>query len=186
MTLARNNRKRVTSQFPDWLRMVVHAFGAGLTFEQALPLIIETSAPPMRESMKGVMHDIASGIDHRHALKKWAAEIGSKEIIQCIDAYSLLIETGGDISAFLSNYEETLYERERIRKKVRLNTFQGYIQALVMAIMPFVVAGILITIVPEFGRPLITHQLGLTALSVSLLLIVTGLFWVYTIIHIKV
>ena len=77
-----------------------------------------------------------------------------------VSAVLLQRETGGNLVEMLDNLGQTIRDRLVFQDKVRALTAEVRLSAAVLTGMPFLVAGVIFFVQPDYLRPLIETPLG--------------------------
>jgi tight adherence protein B len=103
-----------------------------------------------------------------------------------ITAILISREVGGDLTEIFDNISSTIRERHRIEGKVRALSAQGKLQGFVICAIPPGIFIALSYIAPGMIRPLYTQPLGWAFMALIVLLMGTGIYFIYRITAIEV
>jgi tight adherence protein B len=95
-------------------------------------------------------------------------------------------ETGGNLAEILDNLSYVIRERFKIMRQVRVYTAQGRLTMMLLMGLPPVIVLVMLSMNPEFIRPLFTDPLGHTLIVVGITLQTVGYFVIRKIIRIQV
>lgn len=187
--LKRHRTRRIIAiekHLPDALDLMVRAQQSGHAFTSALQITASESRPPISVELRMVFDEINLGMSMQAAMSNLAARIDSKEIRYFVVAVLIQSETGGNLSDVLRKTAILIRERQKIAGVVRVLSAEGRISAWILSVMPFLLAFFLYLINPEFISALWKEELGLTMLGLSLGLMLFGIYWMSTLVRIKV
>lgn len=85
---------------------------------------------------------------------------------------------GGDLAQILDTIGETIQERIRMRREVMTLTAQGRLSGIILAVLPFAMAGILTFIKPDYLKPLLEDDLGRIIIAISVISELIGIFFI--------
>ena len=181
--------KRVTiieKQLPDALDLMVRAQQSGHSFISALQITASESQAPIGLELRKVFDEINLGMSVPAAMNHLASRLDSKEIRYFVVAVLIQNETGGNLAEVLRKTAALIRERQKIDGMIRVLSAEGRISAWILSLMPFVLAILLYFINPDFISVLWKKPMGLTMLTVSLCLMLTGVFWMSRLVQIRV
>lgn len=93
---------------------------------------------------------------------------------------------GGNLPETLDRLSESLREIMRLEEKVHSLTAQNRLSALMMGLMPIVVAFIYYLIDPDWVRVLLEDSWGLLLLAIAIVLNVAGFLWIRKIVTFEI
>ncbi|MEA3503091.1 MAG: type II secretion system F family protein, partial [Actinomycetota bacterium] len=101
-------------------------------------------------------------------------------------AISIQREVGGNLAEVLQSTAETMLFRNRFQREVRALTAEGRLSMYIMVGLPFVIAGVIFFLNPEYLTPLWTTLPGIIAVGGALVFMVFGTLWMRKIVNIEV
>lgn len=171
----RRRRKKFTNQLGDMLTMVANALRAGFSFMQAFELISREMDAPMGREVQLVVNEVNLGNTLESALDNMQRRVASPDFELVVTAVLIQRQVGGDLASILDTISETIAERVRMRREVMTLTAQGRLSGIILAILPFAMAGILTFIKPDYLQPLIEDSLGRIIIIVAIILEMIGI-----------
>ena len=142
-----------TEQLPDILTLLVGALRAGYGLTQALEMLVEELPDPASKEFRRVMRSIELGSTVQHALREMADRVGSDDLDLVVTAISVQYEMGGNLAQTLDTIGETVRDRIRILREIKVLTAQQRITGYVLAVWPFIMGVVLFLINPSYmGR----------------------------------
>lgn len=181
----RRRRKKFTNQLGDMLTMVANALRAGFSFMQAFELISREMDAPMGREVQLVVNEVNLGNTLESALDNMQRRVASPDFELVVTAVLIQRQVGGDLASILDTISETIAERVRMRREVMTLTAQGRLSGIVLAILPFIMAGILTFIKPDYLEPLIEDELGRIIIGVAIVSELIGIFFIKKITDIR-
>ena len=103
-----------------------------------------------------------------------------------VTAVMLQRETGGNLAEILDNLSYLIRERFKIMRQVRVYTAQGRLTMMLLMGMPPIIVMMMLTMNPDFIRPLFSDPLGHILLVAGITLQTIGYFVIRKIIRIQV
>ncbi len=101
-------------------------------------------------------------------------------------AINIQREVGGNLAEVLEILADTIRERDRVSRQIKVLTAEGRLSAIILVILPFFLATILTYLNPAYMSTLITTKSGLLLVSLSSVLMIIGSFWLKKIVTIEV
>lgn len=183
----RSQRMALISQaLPDALDLMARSMQAGHAFSSALQVAAKDCAPPLSHELRTVFEEINFGISTAQALQGLATRVASEDVRYFVVAVIIQSETGGNLAEILKNTAQLIRERQKIAGVVRVLSAEGRISALILSLLPFVLAALMSLLNPGFVSRLWTDPMGLQLVYISLTLMAIGILWMWRLIQIRV
>ncbi len=182
------NRRRAQFQagLADMLQLIAGSLSAGYSMPQALDTVARESKGPIAQEFDRALLQARVGVPLEDALDGIAARMRSVDFSWIVMAIRVQREIGGNLAEVLRNVAETLRERDRIRRQVRVLSSEGRLSAWILGALPVVFAIYLIVIRPEYIGILITTPVGIMMLGGALVLFTIGVVWMTRIVKVEV
>ena len=165
----RNKRlKQVEEQLPEALEFISRALVAGHSLPMSLELLAEEIGPPLSQELRKTVDEYNLGVSMEQALENLADRVPSVDIRFFASAIMTQSRTGGNLHDLLESLSETIRERSTLKGHVRAMTANGRMTAVILALLPFIIGGIMMMVNPEYVSILVEHPLGKTLLFVAL------------------
>ena len=174
----RRRRKKFTNQLGDMMTMVANALRAGFSFMQAFELISREMDAPMGKEVKLVVNEVNLGNTIESALNNMQQRVASPDFELVVTAVLIQRQVGGDLAQILDTISDTIQERIRMRREVMTLTAQGRLSGIILAVLPFAMAGILTFIKPDYLKPLLEDDLGRIIIAISVISELIGIFFI--------
>lgn len=174
----RRRRKKFTNQLGDMLTMVANALRAGFSFMQAFELISREMDAPMGREVQLVVNEVNLGNTLESALDNMQRRVASPDFELVVTAVLIQRQVGGDLAQILDTIGETIQERIRMRREIMTLTAQGRLSGIILAVLPFAMAGILTFIKPDYLKPLLEDDLGRIIIAISVISELIGIFFI--------
>jgi len=182
-------RKRIArfgEQFPDALDVIVRGLRAGHPFRVALALVAREMPDPIGSEFGIMADEITFGLDLAPAVDNVVRRVGHEDLPFFAVAVGIQNQTGGNLAEILSRLSHLLRQRAKLRLKVRALTSEGRLSALSLSLAPFILFGVISLISPTYYGEVRNHPVILPVMVVGLLLLATGNFIMYRMVHFKV
>jgi tight adherence protein B len=160
--------KLVEDQLPEALEFISRALVAGHTLPMALELLADEIGPPLSLELRKAVDEYNLGLSMEQSLENLADRVPSVDIRFFASAIMTQSRTGGNLHDLLETLSETIRERATLKGQVRALTANGRITAVVLSMLPFVIAAIMLMVNEEYFQILLDHPLGKTLLVMAL------------------
>lgn len=168
------------------LRLIAGGVRVGLALRQALTVVIEEMTDPARHEYMRVVGQTNIGMSVYDALDDLAVRMPSNETLMMARAIRIQSQTGGDLGKILEHLADTIKERRRIARKIRAMTAEGRASALILALLPPMLAGFITLTQPAMGRALLLTGMGHGALVIVAILEGLGIFSLLKILQVDI
>nr|WP_294517567.1 type II secretion system F family protein [uncultured Rhodopila sp.] len=168
-------RNELIKQLPDALAMIVRTVRAGIPVTEACQVAARES-PALTAAEFGILsNEISVGRTMEDGLWKMAARTGLREYRFLAVALTLQAQTGGNLTETLEKLADVIRRRSALRQRGKALTSEGRATAVVLTILPFLVAAALTLVAPTYIVLLITDPLGKKILLAAITCLCLGL-----------
>ena len=165
---------RFTEQLPDTVVTLANGIRAGLTLQQAVTGVVRESPEPTAGEFRPIERALGLGVAVDAALDDLLRRRPSEDLSLLVSAMSLHAQVGGNLSRVLDSIAETLRERARIQRDVRVLTSQQRYSAYVLAGLPIVVGMALYLVSPDYFGVMFAYTVTRLALGLAATLVIIG------------
>jgi tight adherence protein B len=161
--IARRTKRRMAAfaeQLELVLRLMASGMRAGLGLRQALVLVIDELDDPARTEFMRVIGHANIGVSIYDALDGLARRMPSEEASMMVRAIRVQSQTGGNLAKVLEHLATTIKERRRVFRKMRALTAEGRMTAWVIALLPVIVGGLIVSFQPAMRVALLATSIG--------------------------
>jgi tight adherence protein B len=120
------------------------------------------------------------------ALESMAVRIGNEDFHWVVMAINIQRQVGGNLAQVLETTAGTLREREQLRRQVKVLSAEGRISAVILSLLPFLLAGYMAVVNPEYVGELFRHFIGKVMVAGALGLMVAGVLWMRKLVKIEI
>ncbi len=159
--------EQIEKQLDGWLLLLANALKSTAAIPEALAASATLVEPPIRQELELTLREMRLGSSLSDALESMAARLGSRTVTAAVSTLLIGQRTGGDVPRILDESAATLREMARLEAVLRAKTAEGRAQIGLIAAMPFVVAGGLYMLDPEWLSPLTTSLVGQIMLGIA-------------------
>jgi tight adherence protein B len=175
-------RNKFLDAFPDALDLICRAVKAGLPVFDSMEVAAREVRPPVGSEFQRTVEEVRIGIDIDEALQHTASRIRVPDFRFFAVALKLQRRTGGSLAETLANLSRVIRRRKEIRLKARALTSEAKASAAVLALLPFVVGGLMFLLNRELALILLVDPRGRFMLGLAFVSVVIGIITMATII----
>ncbi len=170
----RQRQKQLRSDFPEMLDNTVRALQSGYSIDGALASVAEDMKGPLADEFQEVNKQLQLGISMRDILREFQSRVALQEAQFFVITLIIQRETGGQLSAILTELSRLMRRREQFQAKLKTMTAESRFTAWFIGGAP--VAYILYKYLfdPESMTFFLQDSLGIKLFILSLALIGTG------------
>lgn len=178
--------RKIEEQLPDALDALARAMQAGNSFVSALEVVSRDSSPPISRELRLVAEEVNFGRSVKEGLSALASRVDSVDIRYFMLAVLIHSQAGGNLSGLLLKLSSLIRERLKLRRMGQVLTAEGRLSGWILTLLPFVAAGAIFSVNPEFMSALWTNPGGILFIQVNIALMVIGIFWMWRIVHVRI
>ena len=165
---------KVVEQMVEGLIIMTNGVKVGLSITQAMERVIKNMKGPLPQEFQMVLNKTLLGMSVEEALSEMEKRLDRQDVTMMVVAINILKETGGNIAETLAVISDTIRQRQKVESKIRAKTAQGLMQARIISAVPFVMLLIMFSMNKQYADLMLGTPLGLIALAIILILIITG------------
>jgi tight adherence protein B len=184
--LETRRRHAFEEQLPDILTLMAGSLRAGWGLQQSVDLVVQQAGEPASNEFRRVQAEVRLGLSLDQALRRLADRIGSADFAWVASAIAIQREVGGNLSEVLDTLAATMRERAELYRQVSALTAEGRLSAIILVLLPFLLAGALYFINPRYIAVLTGTIVGAVVLGFGLILLLVGVVWLQRVVKIDV
>lgn len=187
LRIAQARRRRAfINQLPDVLTLLVGALRAGYGLSQALEVLVEQMPPPSSTEFARIVRATNLGVPLQRALYDAAGRVGSDDLDLIVTAISVQYEMGGNLATILETIGDTIRDRIRILREVRVLTAQQRITGYILAGTPVALAIGISALTPGYFDPFFEPGLIRLLPAIGMVMLLAGFLIIRRIVDIEV
>lgn len=167
-------RDQLAEQLPDALDYIARSLRAGNPFSTSIKLISKEMGGPIAYEFGIVFDEINFGLDVEEALHGLFERTQSEDIRYFVTAVILQKTTGGNLAEVLNRIAGIIRDRARMKNEIGILSSEMRLSANIFILLPFIVAGAILFLNPDYMKPLFEHELGLKIIGLQILMMVCG------------
>jgi tight adherence protein B len=177
---------KFTELFPDALTMISRSLRSGHSFTSAIELVGNEVSDPVGSLFKTAYDQQLLGLRINDTLNNLNNRIDSLDLRFFTTAAEINREVGGNFAEILDKLADTIRERIKIRRQLRVHTAQGRMTGYILAVMPIAAFFIMNIMIPGYQKHLLENDLGRTILIFAAIMQIIGFFVIRRIINIRI
>ncbi len=163
-------RKRILSQIPSMLDLVVGHLKAGHSFPESLVETVPLLPSGIREEMAWLLQKHRLGTSLSETFVLFEERMPSEDVSLLVRPLRATLSGGGNVVDLLEQIRDILRRKNRTKEKLRSMTAQARLQAVVLTLLPPSFAAVLSRIDPGFFPNLVGTPQGKAILLVAFVL----------------
>lgn len=179
MAIGRMASKRMANflkLFPDAIDLIVRGLKSGLPAAESITLVGQEIPDPVGSEFRHVTDSVKLGQPLEVALNEAASRIPLTDLQFFVIALSVQKETGGNLTETLENLSNMLRRRQQMKLKIRAMSSEARASAYIIGALPFILAGVITMLNPEYTATLIHDPRGRIMVGVGLTWLSIGFF----------
>jgi tight adherence protein B len=183
----RNHRLALFEELlPESIDLVGRALRAGHPLSSGFKMAADDGPEPVASELRRVFEEQRFGLPLQDSLLGMADRINLVDVRILVTAILIQREVGGNLAEILDNLSAVVRARFTIRRQIKVYTAQGRMTGYLLALLPFMLFGLLYTINPEYMSVLFTDPIGKILVGVALVMQLAGFFWIRKIVNIEI
>jgi tight adherence protein B len=174
------------AQLPDTLQMLAGSLQAGYSLPQALDTVVREGQPPMSVEFNRALVEHRLGMPVEDALEGIGKRLSSQDFSWVVMAVRIQKDVGGNLAELLVTVANTLRERERLRRQVKVLSAEGRLSGWILGGLPVVFFVYLAVANPGYLAPMWSTALGIGMMILAVALLGVGAFWLTRVVKVEV
>jgi tight adherence protein B len=177
---------RFTEQFSNALDMVARSLRAGHSLASAIQMVGTEMAEPVAGLFRAVYEEQTYGLSLKDALAHMIERMDTTDLRFFVTAVSIYREIGGNLSEILERLAQTIRERLKIRRQVRVYTAQARLSGYILAVLPIFVAVFFYFMAPDYIGELWAAKVGRYFIAGAVIAQIIGFIVIKRIVNIRI
>ena len=137
-------------QFPEALDFIARSVRAGHALSISMEMLANESEAPLGPEFRRLSNELNLGTPFDAGMRGLAERVPLIDVRFFVSAVLLQRETGGNLTEILANLARLIRDRFRLKGHVNAVSSQGRITALVLMVIPIVVAVAMTVVAPDY------------------------------------
>ncbi|MBK1666806.1 hypothetical protein CKO28_01950 [Rhodovibrio sodomensis] len=160
--------KRFLQDLPDAIDVMVRGLKSGLPVTETVGTVSKDFEGPVGQEFTQIDRLVRMGTNLEDALWDVAGRLDVSEFNFLAISVGLQRETGGNLTETLDNLSRLLRRRQQMRLKIKALSSEARASAYLLGGLPFVMAGVLYLMNPDYMSRLFTDPFGHVLIGVGL------------------
>jgi len=173
-------------QIPEALDLMGRALRAGHAFPTGVKMVGDEMPEPIAKEFRVLYDETNFGMPQNEALMRLADRVPIDDLRYFVIAVMIQRESGGNLAELLDNIAGIVRARLKLLGEVRTLSAEGKMSAWILGLLPFCVGALINILNPKFMHVLWTDPVGLKMVGGALVMMALGVWWMRTIIQIRV
>ncbi|OQX53749.1 MAG: hypothetical protein B5M48_02575 [Candidatus Omnitrophica bacterium 4484_213] len=178
--------KKFEAQLVDGLTSLSSSLRGGLSFLQAVEVLVEELPPPISQEFSLILIENKLGIPLEESLQKLTRRMKSEPLSLTIRAVLIARQSGGDLTAVFSQIVNTIKERNKLEQRINTLTSQGRMQGVLMGVLPIIFAAVVSTTNPSLVQTMLEEPAGQVMLIYALISEIIGVILIRRVCRIEI
>ena len=185
-SLKRRRGEKINKQLMDALILLSNSLKSGMDIVQGFERVSSDLRPPISDEFGLVIKNYKLGTPFEKSLENMEERVESRLLSYMVKAIVLQRQVGGNLTKIFERIVENIREESKLEEKLQAMTAQQKIQSLVVAIMPWIMVGVLFVFQPDVMIKFYTKPVGIIVLFMCIVWIGIGIKMVSKLGEIKV
>ncbi len=175
--MAERRRQKIEDQLADAMVTLANAVRAGLSLAQALEILALRCPDPINAEFQQIVAEYNMGKPLAQTLAAAKDRLQSENFALFAAALMASHESGGRLNETVERIAQSVFELQRLERKIQAETAHARKSAIYMAIIPVCVLVAYYFVDPANTRLLFTTVFGQFVLATAVVLNVVAYFW---------
>ena len=187
LRMRRSQRNRAfNDQLAESLALVAASMRGGFSLLQSFANVARDAPQPTKHELQRVGQEVQLGLSLTQALDNLALRMESEDLDLIVTAIKIHARVGGNLTTILDTISETIRERARLRRDVRVITSMQRISSYVIGMLPVALGLIIFAINPRYMMRLFTPGITLCIPVGAVFFWIVGFIVIRKLVDIKV
>ncbi len=168
--------EKIRQSLPESIDIIVRGVKAGLPLGDCLRIIATEVDEPVRGEFRQVVEAASMGLSISEACERLATQVPISETSFFAIVINIQQKAGGNLSEALSNLSGVLRARKMMEGKIKAFSSEAKASAMIIASLPFIVAGLVYITSPAYISLLWEKPSGQLVLAGSAIWMAIGVF----------
>jgi tight adherence protein B len=182
----RKRKEEFESFLPEAIDMMTNALRSGFSLESALNMVAREVPDPVGIEFGIAFEEQNLGASLTDALSNMGKRVQSDELYLMITALLIHKKTGGNLAEILERIGNTIRERFRLEREVKIHTAYGRMSGFILVILPIILAIAILIMNPDYMKVLWMEKIGRYLLGIAIIMQIVGIWVINRIVNIRI
>lgn len=183
---ASKRRQAFSNQLIDAILLIVSCIKAGLSFMQAVEVLVKEMPAPVSEEFESILKALKIGVSLEDAFAEMHERMPSEELKMIFSAILVARQTGGDLPRVLTKLVDTLRDRNKLKENIATYTIQGRLQGVIMGAIPVVFVFVVLQQDPHHFDIMFQQDAGRIMLLVAVVLQILAVIFLVKVSQVRI
>jgi len=159
-SMAKARQQKFTRHFADAVDLIVRGIRSGLPINECFRVVAREFDAPLGEEFRLLVEGQNLGWTIDDLMARGIQRLPTAEYKFFAIVTQIQRQTGGNLADTLSNLSNVLRERKKMRDKAQAMASEAKASAMIIGSLPFIVAGLLSIVNPDYLMLLFTEKTG--------------------------
>jgi tight adherence protein B len=184
--MAARRRKRFLDQLPQAVDLMARSLQAGHPVGSAMGVVGQRMPAPLGPEFQIVIDEMTYGLDRDEALDNLLRRFPLTELRMFTASLEVTRESGGNLAEVFLKLAEAIRAKDQLRRKVIAISAEGRLTFFVVTALPFLVAGFLMTLRPNFFLDVVNDPLFWPMMSFAPVSLTLGAITIWRMVNIRI
>lgn len=151
----------INQQLGDTLIIMANALRAGFGFQQSMDTVRREMPAPISSEFAWTLREINLGVSQEEALLNLGQRVGSDDLDMVITGIIIQRQVGGNLAEILENIAQTIRDRDKIKRNIKVLTAQGRLSGIIIGFLPVALVIFMLVINPAYFSIMFEKSLGI-------------------------
>ncbi len=157
-SMAERRARDFADQLSDTLQLMASSMRAGYGLLQAIDSVAAEAPAPASDEFQRIKVETQLGREVEDSMKAAAERVQSEDFKWVAESIEIHRQIGGDLAEILDAVNETIRDRNRIRRRIRALSAEGRLSGVILSLIPL----FLIVVILIFNRSYLNELTGTT------------------------
>jgi tight adherence protein B len=182
----RKRKEEIDALLPEAVDLITNALKSGFSLETALRMAAREIPDPLGIELGIAFEEQNLGVSLTDAFSNLGDRVQSEDLSLFITALLIHKKTGGNLAEVLEKIGNTIRERFRLEREVKIFTAQGRLSGFILVLLPLVVAIAIWVFNPEYLKILWMEKVGKYLVGIAVIMQLLGIWVINRIVNIRI
>ena len=176
---------RFAAQLPDAVDIIVRGVRVGHPFSVAINLVAREMPDPIGSEFGITADEITFGQDVSTAVANLYRRVGQDDLLYLVIVVNIQTQSGGNLATILSRLSKLIWERAKVRLKVKALSAEGRMSGWLLTAMPFLLFAVIKLMAPNYFDEFVAHPIFEPAVAGGIVSLLVGNVMIYRMVNFK-
>jgi len=158
--IEKRRKRKFQNQLIDASLLLSNSLRSGLSFLQAVEVVVEEMPPPISQEFSYVIKEVQMGVSLEKSLSRLNKRMYSEDLNMLVTSILVAQKAGGDLSKIFESLVKTVRHKNKVSQQVTTLTLQSRWQGMIMMALPILFAFGMTRLNPRYFETMWHSQIG--------------------------